>query len=605
VGNFLVVIPPKGAAATARQIFHDGLHAAQEIRSQTPVNSTENEWAFAASFARQNGSGGALAADKNTGSWLLSTGTWFHNDGYSSGSESRLLQRYFEIGAKRLARELEGFFVLILGDAETREVLVLTDLVGSCHCFQRSLGDTIVLSGSSLLLASLDVCHLDSVGCQEFIYTGIIYEDRTCQQEVRKLRPATVYRFADGKQKSEERYWLATDLRLGSLRGRAAVDRLWETATGAAKRIRALYSSPVCDLTGGYDSRSLVAAFLGAGLRCSTAVSGSEDSADVRISVSLASEMGLPHVHNQPLRHVSFEQAKACLPLTDGEYDLVDYAQIREIHRTLAQQFDISINGSFGEVARGYWWELLLPRIGARVRLDSRKLAKKRYAAHQFDSSVFPPEQRLDLIEHFVAVIERTNAGLNGFPNTFQMDHAYIMMRMQRWQGRIASSTNQIWPCLSPFMFRSILETMLETGPMLRWRSLMIRKMLARFSPVMAAFPLEHGFPAQPSTWKNFYKFLPLANYFSAKIAGKLGFRRRSNHATGDSRLQLWGEEAVRELLRPAKMKLCGFLEPAALRNFLERSMQERFAFGAEWSRLLSLECALQVADRARLNLGK
>ena len=152
-------------------------------------------------------------ADKNIGSWLLSTGTWFHSDGYSSGSESRLLQRYFEIGAKRLARELEGFFVLILGDAETREVLVLTDLVGSCHCFQRSLGNTIVLSGSSLLLASLDVCHLDSVGCQEFLYTGIIYEDRTCEQEVRKLGPATVYRFADGKQQSEERYWLATDLR--------------------------------------------------------------------------------------------------------------------------------------------------------------------------------------------------------------------------------------------------------------------------------------------------------------------------------------------------------------------------------------------------------
>jgi hypothetical protein len=316
--------------------------------------------------------------------------------------------------------------------------------------------------------------------------------------------------------------------------------------------------------------------------------------------------LGLTHLHSKPMKHISFEQVQSCLAVTDGEYDLVNYAQILEVHRGLSAQFDISINGSFGEVARGYWWELLFPRIGARGPLDMHKVARRRYAAHHFDSSIFLATDRLDLVDHFAGVIERTNAGLFDLPNTFQMDNAYLRMRMQRWQGRIASSTNQIWPCLSPFMFRSVLETMLAARAMLRWRSLMIRKMLARFSPRIADYPLEHGFPAEPATWKNFYRFFPLATYFGGKvlhkIAGKFASGRaiKSAHESFNPRMQLWSGEEVKEVLRPEKMELADSLDSIALAGFLIRSQQPEFAFGEQWARVLSLECALQAANRAR-----
>jgi hypothetical protein len=607
VGNFLVVIPKKGARTGPKRLFHNGLSAAREIRGQAPSESLENEWSLAAAFPRQNGTGGKIIVNRETGNWLLASGTWFHNDGYSSGEETRLLRRFLEVGAERLAGELEGFFVLIFGNSQTSEITVVTDILGSCHCFQRSFDDGIVLSGSSLLLASLEECRLDLVACQEFFFTGIIYEDRTCHQEVRKLEPATIYRFANGTPKNEKRYWRAADVKVESLGGDTAVDALWEKMRRAAGRIHALYRNPICDLTGGYDSRALVATFLGAGVFCSTVVSGEDDSADVRISRALAKELGLPHIHHEALQRISFEQVQACIAQTDGEYDLVNYAQISEIHGKLAGQFDISINGSFGEVARGYWWELLLPRIGARRPLPARKVSQLRYAAHTYDASILPAEKRVDLVQHFTGVIDRTNSGLTGCPNTFQMDHAYLMMRMQRWQGRIASSTNQIWPCLSPFMFRSVLETMLETRALSRWRSLMIRKMLARHSPTMAAYPLEHGFPAEPTTWKNFYRFFPLAKYFGEKVAGKIGLRReaRANDNGADLRLQLWSQEPVQELLRPSNMKLSGSVDSSALTSFLERSKQKDFQFAEQWARVLSLESALRVANRARSNFER
>jgi hypothetical protein len=423
---------------------------------------------------------------------------------------------------------------------------------------------------------------------------------------VRKLGPAGVFRFGPGGPRPTQRYWQISELAPESLGGDAAVDGLWESVTRAVRRVQTLYPNPVCDLTGGYDSRSLVAAFVGAGVRCATVVSGPLESADVTISRGLAQILGLLHLHNEPRQQISFEQLQKSLALADGEYDLVEYSQIRENHCRLAPQFGISINGSFGEVARGYWWELLLPWLGARGPLDARKVARLRYGAQPFDASIFPAADRLDVVAHFAGVIERTNAGLTEFPNTFQMDHAYLMMRMQRWQGRIASSTNQIWPCLSPFLFRSVLETMLRTRAFLRWRSLLVRKMLARFQPEMAAYPLEHGFPAEPTTWKNFYRFWPLASYFGNKVGGKLarkmGIPRASAVAPASGRfiprLALWREEAVKDLLSPAKMKLSRWLDPAALEAFFQRSKQPDFSFDEQWARVLSLELALRAAGR-------
>lgn len=607
MGNFLVIISAKEFKDEAARLFRSGLEFAKHIKSQAPSRIVEVEGVHAASFSRQNGSGTPIVTDPETGSWLLAIGTWFHTEGYGAGAESQALNRYLEVGANRLARELEGFFVFVIGDARTRETIVLTDLVGSCHCFIRSWGNIVALSGSSLLLAGLGDFNLDPVGCQEFLYAGVIYEERTIYREVRKLGPASIYRFAGGGLESEKRYWHITDIVPESLDGKPAVKALAETLVHAAKRVGHVFERPVCDLTGGYDSRAIVAAFKMADVPFSTTVSGPAESPDVIVSRKLAQSLRLLNLHLTSQGNVTFEKTKKALLLTDGEYDIVEYSRVLEIHQTLSKYFDISLNGSFGEVARGYWWELLFPQIGRCRRLDAEKLARLRYAAQSFEPSIFPPDTRLDLTPHFTNVIERTNAGLSQFPNTMQMDHAYLMMRMQRWQGRVASSTNQIWPCLSLFIFRSVLETTLMIKANLRRRSLLIRRMLAEFEPRLGKFPLEHGFPALPVTWKNFYRFWPIVGYYRkrimAKAVQKAGWRRASslpapNHLP--PRIKLWREEEVRDLLDPGKMKLGCLADRKALDNFLSHSEKQDFKFNEQWTRMLTLEYTLRVLEEPK-----
>lgn len=602
MSNFLVVVSHNERSEDAARVYRRGCELAKQLAFPAPCDEVVSGPVSAALFPRPNGTGCLAARDPHTGSWLLAVGSWFHTQGYGSGDESRLLARLLEAGVERVVHELEGFYVLVYGDSRSRQVVIVTDIVGSCHAFTRTWLGTTLVSSSSLLLAAYGSSDVDPVSCQEFLYTGIIYENRTLYRQVAKIGSAHIVQIGPGGSWQAQRYWQVADLEYGSLDDKTAVDSLGESLIAAAKKIARVYKNPVCDLTGGFDSRAVVAAFLSAGVSFSTTVSGPEDSADVRVAGELARIAGLPHRHVRSIGPSRFAQVKEALFYTDGEYDLVDYAKIFRTHRHLSPDFGISINGSFGEVARGYWWELLYPRAGARRPLDTRMLAQRRYAAYPHESSWIAGSARLDLVSHLSGVIARANQGYETLPNTVQLDHLYLEMRMQHWQGRIASSTQRHWPCLSPFLFRTVLESMLKSPVHLRRRSLLIRRLLPQLQPALACHPLEHGFPAIPVTWKTWYQFWPIPVLYAEKVLSRVRTmagisQTRPVDRAIPSRLQLWEDEEVRVLLDARRMALGDSLEVdrPALAAFLDRSRDADFPYADQWARLLTVEHVLQT----------
>jgi hypothetical protein len=582
-------------------LFRSGLDTFQRAKSREPSGAIETDWASVATFARLNGSGTPVLVDGATGTWLIGLGTWFHQSGLGSGEEARLLQRYLEVGCEELASELEGFFTIVIGDGRSREVFAVTDIVGSCHCFARAWEHGTALSNSSFALAALARPRLDPVGCQEFLRTGSMYEERTFYREVRKLGPAAIHRIPAAGPRSENRYWSMARLSPDRFRGTDAVVHLREDLLRAATRVGAAFPRPVCDLTGGYDSRAVVSAFLKAGVSFETVVTGPAGSPDVTVARDLARIAGLRHTHISTMEPVTWEQAKRAFTVTDGEYDLVEYGRVFRNHEELLQRHDISVNGSFGEVARGYWWELLLPSVGARRALDARRVAAGRYAAAASHSLPFSPEATLDLVSHFAGIIGRANEGLQSFPNTFQMDHTYLTLRMQRWQGRIASSTDQLWPCLSPFMFRSVLETMLQVSARDRRGSALARRLLLDLHPPFAHFPLEYGYPPLPVTWRTLHRFWPVPIYYGKRVFAKVfparGAPAPANANSGPPRLRFASVEEVQELMRPAEMRLGGLVGESALAQFLN-SPGAGGSYEQTWTRVLSLEYTLRALER-------
>ncbi len=593
MADFIALMPREGFLLEGEDLLSRALAAAEikkEIQSQSCVRTL---WSTAVSFPRENGSSSPIAVDHATGSWLAALGTWFHDSGTADVQD--LLRLYLSGGLERLPNELNGFFAIVVGDATGRSIVAVTDVVGSLHLYHRELPFGVAISTSSGTLARLGEVKLDPVGCKEFLQTGVMYEKRTFYADMQKLPPASITTFSNGRLSRQERYWSPADLRPESLSAEDATDALWDRLGSAVRRINSRYQPVVCDLTGGYDSRAIAAAFLGAGKSFSTVVSGPSDSADVRVSAGLAASFGLQHLHYpRSMSEITPDEVRWVLRLTDGECDLTEYINVARIHKDLSRQFSISINGSFGEIARGYWWELLFPRPGKAGKLDSQKLATLRYAVGP-QNSLLQPRYEFDLTEHLTGVVDRAISGIETCPNTFQMDIAYLRMRMQRWQGRLASSTDRIWPCLSPFMFRPVLETMLEAQPASRKRSFLIRRMLARYQPALAAYPLEHGYPALPANWRNLPKFWPLLPYYAGRVVNKLksrGIGTRNTPTTANLSLSV---ELLREMLNPPKMRVMEILDKDKVDSLLKSSREPGFSQMKELNRLLTLESALSL----------
>lgn len=601
MANFLIVVPCVGKSAAARHRFDQGLRLMRGFKSLAPSATLETDFAQVASFARLNGSGTPVLHDPQTGNWLVAIGTWFHDHGHGPGEERALLQRFGEVGADRLADELEGFFAIAAGNEATGEVHVIVDVVGTLHCYVRQFDDAIVVSASSLVLAGLDAVTLDSVGCQEFLQTGAMYEDRTFFKEVRKLDASRCFTYAGGRLRRVHRYWHASDLKADSLHGDASVAAMRRAMAAAARKIGKAFPRPAVDLTGGYDSRGGVAAFLDAGVPFETAVAGMSGEADIEVSQSLASTLGLKHRVFQPGQVGRFEQLQKALQFTDGEFDIVDYARILEVQSDLAARFDISVNSYSGEIGRGYGWEVLMPHTGKRMPLDAARTALKRFVNPNFDDSIVPERLRIDPGTHFAGVVARYDEGIGQLPNTLQYDYCMTMMRCQRWYGRIASSTNQLWPCMSFFLLRSIIEPMLEADTASRRNSLLFRQVFAAIDTRLAQHRLTRGYPPLPVTWQTLHRFWPLIPLYGGKALGKLMRMARPAAAPvadlQSPRMRLWQDAEVQRTLDPSTMRCTELLDSHGVARFLERSKQPGFAHSSQWSFLLTLECTLRRLD--------
>jgi hypothetical protein len=536
---------------------------------------------------------------------IADLGTWISLPAVPGRDASWLVEQYLLNGAEALARQLQGFFVIIIVDQHTRQTHIITDRCGSLHVYWRRFDDDgYAVSLSSAVLAMLGApgsTQLDPVAVHEFIATGILYEDRSLWQGIRKIGPASVLTLGrDGVQTRP--YWQFSDIRPESLSLGQAVEQTHHALVDVLKALPQAAQPLVSDLTGGYDSRFLLSGLVEAGRPFTTTVSGAAEHPDVTVAARIATELGLQHQHIPSKPIPAPEEFDAALRMTDGEYDAFDYARILATHRRLSAVHSMSLNGSFGELARGYWWELLWPRLASLQPLNVAMLARKRFAAIPYDKSIFAPSARLDLAAHMAAVAGRAIAPIADFPNTTQMDCVYYTLRMQRWQGRITSATNQLWPAFSPIGFAQVLEPILAARAATRFRSLFVRETFTCFAPPLARIPLEHGYPPMPASLLNLWCFAPLVSHYGGKVWGKLAPRLGikptlvidPTQARRDAEAQQFLQESgIASTLTAPRLLDSRIFETAALIKFLTTNIPRKFR-NEQWRRLVTLEALLR-----------
>jgi Asparagine synthase len=267
-----------------------------------------------------------------------------------------LLSEYEATGTISPER-IHGFFVLLVRDRLSGRSLIVTDRFRGYDVYVTRAGGRLIISDSVESIAqAVPALHLDHEAVLEFLYFGFIFGDKTHFLEVRKVPCATMLTVEPGSGPHEHAYWSCA---LGRDHGDAV-----EAGTVAEMFMEhmgdcfELSPGAALTLTGGRDSRSVLAACLDhkEDLRCFTF--GHVKSRDVRFAKRICSSAGIRHRSYMIEDELAGDlpgHAEAVASRSSGMVNSILFSNLDPAYQTEGDDGGILITGIATDLHRGYW----------------------------------------------------------------------------------------------------------------------------------------------------------------------------------------------------------------------------------------------------------
>jgi len=222
-------------------------------------------------------------------------GEYYKEPGAVDDPAEVFISGYISGNKKIAACNLRGSFALALLSPEN--LSIITDRVASRKIFRLDTPEGCWLDND--LRAFLDQ-PADPAGVASIIINRFTYNERTLIKNVYRLPRARIHSY-DGKQWSSEEYWSYVfhginkadfDRQTASMQ-----EQLWDTIQRSIRKRQPAIGSTLLSLSGGMDSRVILAGLLAnclEGQNLSTTSYGSAEDDDAKVAYELARTVGLP-----------------------------------------------------------------------------------------------------------------------------------------------------------------------------------------------------------------------------------------------------------------------------------------------------------------------
>ncbi len=304
--------------------------------------------------------------------------------------------------------QLDGIFAIAMFDTIGKQLTLVSDRLGLRPLYYWASSDVFAFASEVKSIAELPgrPKKLDRLGMEEFLAYGWMLNDRTWFEDIRVLGLSTILTVTETGM-SQATYWSWTEVQplpAGVSFEQAAEEmaRLWEMAV--ARRVRTNHRYGL-QLSGGLDSRSILAALPPGRLPAACVTMGVAGSDDIKIASRVAQIRGCLHIVVELDKINDFlVKREPFVWLTDGMISTL-HLHASAMANALRDTADFSLNGFVGEVILG----------GAAINTDlsPQKNLAKSYADQRsltgFDgyAHILQEWQKADMPLEWFAIYQR------------------------------------------------------------------------------------------------------------------------------------------------------------------------------------------------------
>jgi asparagine synthase (glutamine-hydrolysing) len=410
-------------------------------------------------------------------------------------SPRTLLERVAAFGTGALAG-IAAPQSVVVAFGDPAQIIAATDNVGLAAVYHGTHGGTAAAGSSSRLLATVLGCSLDEDAISACAVLGEYAATDTPFCGVRRLGSGQFARLAERGLNVEKYSEPVVPQRGPRDVERTVAEGVMAVRAGVSACVTA-YPEFTMELSGGLDSRVILAALLAAGGRPTQAMTlGEPGHPDVVVAEELAARSGIPHKHVD-LTGMAGLSPQEALRLADTAGRRRDYSGdcvglgVLEFVEEVAG-FEPRFSGQNGELARGFYYPFQ-PPWPQTVDVLSRALVRWRLMANERASGQLLVPEVSAAGERRAVQTTQAYLASTGSDWLTATDLLYLNWRMQRWLGGDWSASMQSRPILAPFFHSRYVGWALSSPPRLKRGSRLLARVLDAIDPALAGIQMADG----------------------------------------------------------------------------------------------------------------
>jgi hypothetical protein len=404
---------------------------------------------------------------------------------------------------------LEGAFAAIAYSHHDGRFVGFNDPFSTQNLYIGDFHGVVALTTLALPVAKALSLTLDHRSVQMFLTGGWIPAPASMFEGLARL---SIGEFASGRPKQRlaiARAW-QPDLTIAHEKRADSAQRIGDALVTVIEDVARSSSPILADLTGGYDSRLIVAALSRSGADLALTVNGSDADPDVLAATGAAAHCGWPITHFDPSTFwtVPIDQPlrRELVCRTGGELSFTAIYHQYLSRPQLAQKFGVHLNGGGGELLRSVAWYHDLEGLIRKRPANAHRLARYRWLR----ATPFPPELLVepfydDVEARLTEQVEGSFALCEGGSTVQQLDAAFI------WglTGHVSlwtSATSEWLTTAAPLLTTGPINVVLSIPWWNKRTSQLQRLAIERLDPELAQPRTAYGSTANPTTWRTAHR---------------------------------------------------------------------------------------------------